>query len=200
MTVTISSTLASSKISSFLRRSNRLTPIAHRTILISVVAVRFHLLPTSAMFRSRKATSVEPLSGRSGPSFLLELLCHKSLESDLSMSTMPCHSVRHVDHALPLCSPCRPCLATLFAMSTMPCHSVRHVDHALPLCSPCRPCLATLFAMSTMPCHSVRHVDHALPLCSPCRPCLATLFATSLLGSSHRQLGMHTIMYILYFV
>ena len=38
ITVVICSNFASSKISSFLRCSNRLTPIAHRTILISVVA------------------------------------------------------------------------------------------------------------------------------------------------------------------
>ena len=41
MTIGISSTLASSKISSFVRCSNRLTPIDHRTILIYVVAIRF---------------------------------------------------------------------------------------------------------------------------------------------------------------
>ena len=40
ITVAICSTFASSKISSFLRCSNRLTPIAHRTIVISVVAIR----------------------------------------------------------------------------------------------------------------------------------------------------------------
>ena len=43
--VAIVSILASSKISSFLRCSNRLTPIAHRTILISVVAICFSSLP-----------------------------------------------------------------------------------------------------------------------------------------------------------
>ena len=41
LTICIGSTLASSNISSFLRRSNRLTPIAHRTILNYVVAIRF---------------------------------------------------------------------------------------------------------------------------------------------------------------
>ena len=40
ITVAIASTFASSKISSFLRCSNRLTPIAHRTILIYVDAIR----------------------------------------------------------------------------------------------------------------------------------------------------------------
>ena len=44
ITVAIASTFASSKISSFLLCSNRLTPIAHRTILISVVAIRFSSL------------------------------------------------------------------------------------------------------------------------------------------------------------
>ena len=44
ITVAICSTFASSKISSFLRCSNRLTPIAHRTILISVVAIRLSSL------------------------------------------------------------------------------------------------------------------------------------------------------------
>ncbi len=44
ITVAIASTFASSNISSFLRCSNRLTPIAHRTILISVVAIRFSSL------------------------------------------------------------------------------------------------------------------------------------------------------------
>ena len=44
ITVAICSTFASSKISSFLRCSNRLTPIAHRTILISVVVIRLSSL------------------------------------------------------------------------------------------------------------------------------------------------------------
>ena len=44
MTIPIGSTLASSEISSFLRCSNRLTPIAHLTILISVVAIFFSFL------------------------------------------------------------------------------------------------------------------------------------------------------------
>ena len=44
ITVAIGSSFASAKISSFLRCSNRLTPIAHRTILISVVAVRLSYL------------------------------------------------------------------------------------------------------------------------------------------------------------
>ena len=43
ITIAIGSTLASSKISSFLHCSNRLTPIVLRTILISVVAICFHL-------------------------------------------------------------------------------------------------------------------------------------------------------------
>ena len=44
ITVAICSTFASSKMSSFLRCSNWLTPIAHRTILISVVAIRLSSL------------------------------------------------------------------------------------------------------------------------------------------------------------
>ena len=44
ITVAICSTFASYKISSFLRCSLRLTPIAHRTILISVVAIRLSSL------------------------------------------------------------------------------------------------------------------------------------------------------------
>ena len=44
ITIAIGSTFASSKISSFLRCSNRLTPIVHRTVLISVVAIRFSSL------------------------------------------------------------------------------------------------------------------------------------------------------------
>ena len=44
ITVAIASTFASSKISSFLRCSNRLTHIAYRTILISVVAICFSSL------------------------------------------------------------------------------------------------------------------------------------------------------------
>ena len=47
ITVAIGSTFASSKISSFLRCSNRLTPIAHRTNLISVVAIHFSSLTDS---------------------------------------------------------------------------------------------------------------------------------------------------------
>ena len=39
VTIAIGTTFASSKISSFLWCSNRLTPIAHRTILISVFAI-----------------------------------------------------------------------------------------------------------------------------------------------------------------
>ena len=37
------------------------------------------------MFRSRKATSFASLSGISGVSFLLELSCRKSLQSDFSI-------------------------------------------------------------------------------------------------------------------
>ena len=44
ITVAICSTFTSSKISSFLRCSNRPTPIAHRTIVIYVVAVRLSYL------------------------------------------------------------------------------------------------------------------------------------------------------------
>ena len=44
MTIAIGSIFASSKISSFLRCSNRLTPITNRTILVSVVAIRFSSL------------------------------------------------------------------------------------------------------------------------------------------------------------
>ena len=44
ITIAIGSTFASSKISSFLLRSNRPTPIAHRTILIYVVAICFSSL------------------------------------------------------------------------------------------------------------------------------------------------------------
>ena len=39
ITIAIGATFASSKISSFLRCSNSLTPIAYRTIIISVVAI-----------------------------------------------------------------------------------------------------------------------------------------------------------------
>ena len=44
MTVAVGTTFASSNISSFLLCSNRLTPIAHRTILIYVVAIWFSYL------------------------------------------------------------------------------------------------------------------------------------------------------------
>ena len=44
VTIAVGFTFASSKISSFLQCSNRLTPIAHRTILNSVVAIRFSSL------------------------------------------------------------------------------------------------------------------------------------------------------------
>ena len=65
ITTAIGSTFASSKISSFLRCSNSLTPIAHRTIPISVIAIRFSSLTdnvTLAMFRSLKdPLTVKPL-------------------------------------------------------------------------------------------------------------------------------------------
>ena len=44
ITVAIGSTFASTNIYTFLLCSNRLTPIAHRTIIISVVAMRFSSL------------------------------------------------------------------------------------------------------------------------------------------------------------
>ena len=53
VSIATGSTFASFKISSFVRCFNGIKPFAHRAILIYVLAFRFHLLLTLAMFRSR---------------------------------------------------------------------------------------------------------------------------------------------------
>ena len=97
MTVAIASTFASSKISSFLRCSNRLTPIAHRTILISVVAIRFFIFDRHwPCFASLKQS-------RSNHCLIYQELqfCLDFLVADHSTQFSPfrpclCHSVIHV--------------------------------------------------------------------------------------------------------
>ena len=103
ITITIGSTFASSKISSFSGVPMGPHPLHHSHLLLPYA---FHLWLTLAMFRTRKATSVESLSGISGASFSLELSCRKSIQSYISISTMP----------LPLCSP-RLCWLLLFCLS-----------------------------------------------------------------------------------
>ena len=105
ITVAICSTFASSKISSFLRCSNRRTPIAHRTILISVVAIRLSSL-TDIGHVSQPYSSVGRINVWYGSSISLRLSCRKSLHSVLSISTMP----------LLLCSP-RLCWLLLSCLS-----------------------------------------------------------------------------------
>ena len=83
--ITIDSTLATSKIS-YLPCSSQYTPNGHcpSHILISVVA--FHLSLSVSQPESTKL--VEPLSCRTGPSYSLELSCHK-LSVCSQISTMP---------------------------------------------------------------------------------------------------------------
>ena len=93
MTIAIGSTLASSNISSFLLVSCRITPVALSTSLF--FPFTSHLLLTLAMFRSRKTTSVEPLFGIAGPSFLLDHVINKSNQISPSRPCL-CHSALHV--------------------------------------------------------------------------------------------------------
>ena len=200
------------------RLHHRFTLNAHRTILIYVDAVRFPPL-TVIGYVSHFAAINKPRSNLClvGVSFSLEPFLSQTtpvrshrfdhalpLQSDITVSTMHCHSSQ--------ISPFRPCIAT-------PVRSHRF-DHALPLqsditvstmhchssqISPFRPCIATPvryhrfdhalllqsdLTVSTMHCHSSQispfrpciatlSAHHALPLGSPC---IATLLSSYLLA------------------
>ena len=70
------SNFVSSEISPFLRCRGRLTPNAHHTMPISVVAISVSSLARIGHVRSHKSRSIRSPFCASGPSFSLEPSCH----------------------------------------------------------------------------------------------------------------------------